>query len=73
MLENVLYSLTYVNEKISISEEENFFNPIIGIHHKTKQNCKTNIVLSDEKVNVFLKIRNKARVPAILIFYSILY
>ena len=57
----------YINEKKCnrFEVEENFPNTIVGIYQNKQTNPIANIVLNDEMVNVFLKIRNKTRVIAI--------
>ena len=67
MLKNISYTLMYINEKKCnrFEVEENFPNPIVGIYQNKQTNPIANIVLNDEMVNVFLKIRNKTRVIAI--------
>lgn len=64
MLENISYSLMYINEKKCnrFEVEETFLNPLVGIYQNKQTSLIANTVLNDEMVNVFLKIRNKTRV-----------
>lgn len=61
MLENISYSLMYINEKKCnrFEVEETFLNPLAESTKTNKQSLIANTVLNDEMVNVFLKIRNK--------------